>query len=145
MKKNLPKLVRGYLIFGAFYMLVESLVHFSNIRLMSVAGWPKEALAFSSLMSTLYASYSLFISLLLFYLQNNIEKNKSLIKLFSFFALFHGVLLILLTFTRNYEQIFQNFPSLAFFLPYYNLYLSFESLLSLSFVLLIYLWLKKKD
>lgn len=145
MRKNLPKLVRAYLIFGAFYMLVESLVHFSNVKLLSVNSiWPKTAVTFTAFMSILYASTALFLSAFLLILQTNIQKYQQLIRFIALYALFHGGLMLVASFNSPFDQIYKGLPSLALWIPYYNFYLIFEAMLLFGFTILVYFWQKNR-
>ena len=140
----MKKAVRAYLIFGGIYMLGEALIHFSNAKLTNVAIlWPKDAVTFSSWVSTLYASTTLFLSMLLFYIQHNVEKNKKIIKLLAFYALFHGLLVTYFSLTFGFNEIFQELPSLYLWLPNYSVYLIFEAFLLFVFAFLVYLWQRK--
>lgn len=141
---TMEKIIRAYLIFGGFYMLGEALVHFSNIKLADVSTiWSKDALTFSSWISTLYGSTTLFMSLLLFSIQGKVEENKKIVKVLAFYALFHGVLVTYASLTIRFDEIFHNLSSLSFWLPTYNGYLLLESLLLFGFAFLVYLWLRK--
>ncbi|OGE32543.1 hypothetical protein A3C59_01580 [Candidatus Daviesbacteria bacterium RIFCSPHIGHO2_02_FULL_36_13] len=145
MKTHLKKFVRGYLLFGSLYMFVEAIIHFSNIKLSSVStNWPKEALTFSSLMSSFYGSTTLFLAAIQLLVQTNIEKFKKIIQLLAFYAGFHGILLIFISATNEVDSIYNNYPSLLFWIPFYNYYLLFEAGLLLLFALLIYFWSRLK-
>lgn len=142
---NLNKIVRAYLIFGGIYMLAEALIHFSGVKLTDVGIlWSKDSLTFSSWVSTLYGSTTLFLSMLLLYIQHNVHENKKIIKVLAFYALFHGVLVTYASLTIRFDEIFQDLSSLSFWLPSYNVYLLLEALLLFVFALLVYLWSKNK-
>lgn len=138
----MEKIIRAYLIFAGFYMLGEALVHFSGVKLTNVDTlWPQEAVTFSSWISILYGSTTLFMSLLLFSIQGSVVENKKIIKVLAFYALFHGILVTYASLTIRFDEIFHSLSSLSFWLPTYNGYLLLESLLLYGFALFIYLWL----
>ena len=142
MNKNLTSLVRIFLLLGSFYMLFEALIHFLNLRLLDVApSWPTSALIYSSWMSNFYASLSLFISILLFYMQNDLGKNQNLIKLTAAYGVFHASMLVLGNLSVKFDTIYQSFPSLSFWLPTYNGILTLEAIFLYSFGLTVFLWL----
>ncbi len=144
MKNNLTKLVRVYMIFGSVYLGLESLIHFSNLRLLDIySTWPKEVATFSSWMSIFYASLAAFLSILLLVLQSDLEKNRATIKLVSLYGIFHGSLLIFASFTVSFDQIYTLHPSLGFWLPSYNSFIFVEAVLLYVFAALVYLWQKR--
>lgn len=137
------KIVRGYLIFGSVYMFIESVIHFFNFRLADVKTiWPTSALTYAASMNTYYALLALFVSLLLFYLQTDLKKNKPLVKLMAIFALFHAAVLTLTSATINFDAVYQHLPSLGFWMPSYNGYLFIEIFMLLTFVAVVYFWQK---
>lgn len=143
MRKNLPKLVKGYLIFGGIYMFFEFLIHFFNLKLSNVTSfWPQSAFTYASWMSIFYGSTCLFISLLSLYLQIDVNRNKQLIKLLAAYSAFHGSVLIFGSLTVKFDAIYHNFPSLSFWLPSYNGFLAFEAALLYGFAILVYFWQK---
>lgn len=139
----LNKILRGYLIFGSIYMLTEALIHFSNLRLLdSISMWSDSALAYSVLMTKLYASFALFFAILLFFIQKDMRKYELIIKILAVFSLLHTVVLIYLSLTENFYTSFGNLTSLSFWIPEYNLFLIFEAVLLFSFSILVFFWQK---
>lgn len=143
-KLNLEKILKSYLLFGGVYMIFESLIHLSQIRLVDVkSNWPDSALIYATLFNYLYGSFALFLAALVFYLQKNLVKNRNLINLLAIFAFLHASLVVFLSLNFNFDLSFAQFNSLRFWIPIYNFYLLFEAILLYFFCLLVYLWNKK--
>lgn len=139
------KILRGYLIFGGVYMLVESFVHFFNFKLLDVQTmWSNQALVYSGFIGALYGSLSLFVAMILFFAQKNLQQNQSLIKLLAVFSLLHAIFLFYSSFSTNFDQFFIGAVSLKFWLPNYNFYLLFEAMLLFSFTFIVFRWSKEK-
>lgn len=131
------------MIFGAIYLVGDALVHLFDLRLTDVAGkWDQPAIIFSRFMSILYASFVLAVALVVFELQKDLAKYQQLIKLSAIWALFHGLLLLYLSFQYNFPEKFQNTPSIYLDLPFYNYYLLFEASLLFSFSLVVFWYFK---
>lgn len=140
----MEKIVRGFLIFGIFYLIFDGLLHFFNIRLLSVQSiWPQSALSYGVLLNMVYASFVFLTTGFAFLMQTDIKKYKNLIILSSFWAFFHAILLIYLSTTQNLVLNGKNLPSLLVWSPFYNQYLFFESTLLISYSLVVFYWVKK--
>lgn len=144
MAKFLEKLLQGFLIFGGAYFIFDALLHFSNIKLLSTIGvWHSSATAYANLMNYLYGSYVLLAAAFSFIIQTDLKKYKTLVIASAFWAFFHAILLLFLVWTNNYQQIFQNLPSILVWLPFYKEYLTFNAVLLLVYSGLVYKWVIK--
>lgn len=139
------RVVKSLLLFGGIYILINGLLHLLNIRLISVINvWPESALSYSKLLNYLYASFTILIAAVAILLQKDINKHKTLIVGTAVWALFHGLLLIGLSITQNYIQIFKEYPSLHLFFPAYDKFLIFEGVLLITYSLVIFVWWRKE-
>ena len=139
------KLVRGFLIFAGVYFIFDGLLHISGIKLLSVAGvWPESAISYANILNYLYSSFIFLAAAFALVLQRDINKYKSLIIVSAFWALLHGFGLLFLVWTQNYQQIFQNLPSLLVWLPIYREYLTANAILLFIYSLTVYLWVRRK-
>lgn len=137
------KVLRFFLIFLAIYLLFDGGLHLLNIRLQSVEQlWPKSAFAYATLLNIIYASFVFLVSFLILSAQRDLKKYKSIILTSAFWALIHGSLLAYLSIAQDFRSYFVNLPSLYVWLPFYNQYLLFESILAYFFSLLVFLWMK---
>lgn len=137
---KLSTVIRGFLLFGAVYMLIETAIHFSNIRISDAFSmWPSSALYFSGFLSEIYASFVLLTSLLLFEMQRSVEKYHTLIGLVGIWALMHGGYL-LFKLIIGFVSHFQTIPSLLVWLPFYEIVVAGESILLIVFGLITLYW-----
>lgn len=140
----MEKMVRGFLIFGVFYLIFDGLLHFFNIRLFSVQDiWPQSAFSYATLLNMVYASFVFLAAGFAFLMQKDIKKYKNLIVLSAFWAFFHAILLIYLSITSNLIFSAKELPSLLVWSQFYNQYLLFESALLIAYSLVIFYWMKK--
>lgn len=140
---NLEKILRIFLNFLAVYLLLDGTIHLLNIRLQSVANiWPASSLSYATLLNAIYASFVYLAAILVLVAQTALKKYKSLILASGIWSVFHGLLLIYLSSSQNFMNIFLNFPSLYVWMPFYNYYLFFEALLSLIYAGLVFIWIK---
>jgi hypothetical protein len=138
------RILRGYLIFGGGYFIFDALLHLSNIKLSSVESiWIFSALSYGQLINILYASFLLLTAGVIFVMQTNLNKYKTLMFVSAIWAIFHGTVLIWLVWSRDYQQIFSLTPSLLVWLPFYREYLTFNSLLLMIYSLLVFFYLRK--
>lgn len=127
----------------AVYLLFESVLYFSDVRLISVKGiWPASAISYSSLINKVLGSAFLLIAIVAVEVGRNLNKYKTFLKLSGWWAVFHGGVLIFLSLTNNYSALFSMLPSLQVFFPYYNQFLILEGLVSICYGLAVYLWMK---
>ncbi len=144
MRKN-DYLLKGYLIFGASYLLLDALLHLFDLRLINVLSvWPVSALEYSRLLDHIYASFVILAALICFEMQRNLAKYKTLIYLSAIWALLHGFLLIFTSLNSNFSEVFKDHNSLGVWLPFYNLYLMFEASLLILYSIVVYLWQRPK-
>ena len=142
MGMNIEKILRFFLIFASGYFIFDGLLHFLGVKLLTVNSWPDAAKVYANLINIIYASFIFLASYIAFMLQKDLKKYKSLIKGSGVWALIHGLALIFLVWTNNYQQIFQNFPSLLIWLPVYREYLGANALLLFSYSVTVYIWQK---
>lgn len=144
MHKNFEKILRVFLNILAVYLILDGIIHLFNIRLQSVADvWPKSALSYAALLDMIYASFVFLAALLLLVVQKSLKKYQNLILASSIWAIFHGLLLIYLSFTQNFTDNFSNFPSLYIWMPFYDQYLLVEASLAFIYAILVFIWIKK--
>lgn len=139
------RVVKLFLLFGGIYILIDGLLHLLNLRLTSVINvWPDSALLYAKLLNVLYASFAILVATVAILVQKDTDKNKTLIVGSAFWALLHGLLLIGLSLTQNYIQIFKTYPSLHLFFPMYDKFLIFEGVLLLVYSLVVFIWWRGK-
>ncbi len=127
----------------AIYLIGDAAIHLFNIRLSSVANvWPDSALNYAVLLNTIYASFVFLAAILIFSAQKDLKKYKDLVFASSFWAVFHGLLLLYLTLTNNFMASFLNYPSLYVWIPFYNQYLLFEATLAFVYAFLVWNWVR---
>lgn len=138
--------MKAFLLFGCAYFLFEFIIHFLNIRLWGVeAVWSPAAQTYATIMNQFYGSLALFISILLFLMQKNMAKYKSIIILTGLWTLFHGLFLIYLSLVNDFSRVFAGLPQLTLWFPFYNQYLLLEALVLFSYALTVWRWIGKKD
>lgn len=145
MHKRLEKVLKVLLIFGGCYFIFDGLLHFLGIKLQSVQSWPESAIEYANLINIIYASFIFLAAIFIFVIQKDIQKYKNLIVLSSIWALFHGLLLIFLVWSNDYQHIFQNYPSLLVWLPVYREYLTINAILLFVYSVVVYFWSKKNE
>jgi len=112
--------------FGVVFMLAESVFHFSALRISGARQlWPTSAWYYALLFNWLWASASLLIAIVLYYLQRDARRYRDLIGAVSWFGLFHaGVLTYFSTVSIEQKLIL---PSLYVWNPYYSVQLRLEA------------------
>lgn len=139
------RVVQLSLLFGGIYILINGLLYLLNLRLTSVIDvWPDSALLYVKLLNALYASFTILAAAVAILLQKDIDKYKVIIVGTAFWAFLHGSLLIGLSLTQNYIQIFKAYPSLHLFFPLYDKFLIFEGMLLLVYSLVVFIWWRGK-
>lgn len=140
----IEKALRIYLIFWGLYLIFEGLLYILNIKLIDTRNiWPPAALAYIELLEKVLGSIFLFVAaVVILEVQRNLKKYKNFIKIGGTWTLFHGILLIFLSVTQNYTEVFKPFPSLLVWFPFYGEYVILEGLAAILFSVLAYLWLK---
>ncbi len=110
------------------------------------AVWSSQAIVYAKLIEEVLGSTFLFIAvIILFEVQKNMLKYKNFIKISALWALLHGILLIYLSFSQNYIEVFKSFPSLMVWFPLYDKYVAFEGIVIICFSMLVYLWIKTNE
>lgn len=144
MGKKIEKLLHLVIIFLGLYLLFESFLYFFDIRLMDVkAIWMPSATTYAKLIEKVLGSAFLFIAVIvLFEVQKDLPKYKNFIKISAIWALLHGILLIYLSFSQNYIEVFKSFPSLMVWFPLYDKYVAFEGIVIICFSILVFFWVK---
>lgn len=141
----MEKLLRGFLIFGGAYLIFDGLLHFFNIKISSVNGaWPQSAISYAGLLNFIYASFVFLAAAIAFVIQKDFKKYKAILLVSSVWAMIHGSLLLFLVWTQNYQQIFQDLPSLLVWLPFYNQYVLIEGVILIIYSGIVYLWARSK-
>lgn len=144
--KMYKNILRGFLFFWGIYLILEAALYLFNIRLYSVETlWPDSALSYAKLINQFLGSFFVFIALLVFEAQKNIEKYQSLIKISGLWALFYGFLLVILSLSKDFSQAFNNLSSLSVWFPFYNQYLLLEAVMLIAYSIVVFLWIRKKD
>jgi len=144
MKKNRYFwLLKKIFQFGMIFMSLETLYHFSGIRISGTESvWPHSAVKFSQFLMFLWASVSLFLTGYLFFLQKQLQQYRDLIVWTGLFAIFHGFLLWWCA-SQNYEAIMP-LTTLYFWNPFYSIQLIIEgSILIIIGLYIVYGWQKK--
>ena len=143
MGKNIEKILRGFLIFGAGYFIFDALLHLSNIKLLSPEGvWPASAISYAHLLNYIYASFVILASLVAIVIQQDLKKYKTIVTASGIWTFFHGIVLLYLVWSKNLAEIFKDLPSLQIWLPFYGQYLIFNAILLFIFSAVTYLWVK---
>ncbi len=141
----MEKTVRGFLIFGACYLILDGLIHFFNLRLSSTQSiWPESASSYATLLDMVYASFVFLTASFVLIIQSDVKKYKNFIVVSSFWAFFHGCLLIFLSVGQNLTMKAVGFPSLYVWSPFYNQYLLGEAGLLFIYASLVLIWIKRK-
>jgi hypothetical protein len=133
--------LRVKLTAGGVYMLGESVLHASGIRLTSVQGtWSPAAVKYAGFLETLYASFALCIALLALEAQRSLAGYRRFLYAAGAWACLHGLLLAELAFSPDLLLALDEFPSLHVWIPRYGEYLVFEAVVLWSFSLLVLAW-----
>lgn len=144
MHKTIGKILRIFLVFLGIYLTCEALLAFFNIRLIDINNiWLTSATVFSHFIGFVLGSMFLFAAVMVLEIQRDLLKYKSLVVLSSFWALFHGGLLIYLSFAHDYLKIYQNMSSLFIWIPFYNQFLILEGTVLIIYSILVWVWAKK--
>lgn len=144
MHKKLEKLLRAFIIFWGIYLLFESFLYLFNIRLTDTKNlWLPQAFIYSKFIENMLGSVFLFVSIVVFEVQRDLNKYKTFIILSGIWTVFHGGLLIYLSKEQNYFRIYEKQPSLYVWFPQYNQYLFLEGAVLIIYSLMVYLWIKK--
>ncbi len=138
----MEKILKGLLIFGGGYFIFDGLLHFLGVKLLSVSSWPESAKSYANLINMLYGSSAFLAALFAFIIQKNLKKYKSLVIISGIWAIFHGLVLLILVLTNNYQQLFQPFPSLLVWLRFYREYLIINSMLLFIYAAITFIWQK---
>lgn len=105
--------------------------------------WMPSAITYAKLIEKVLGSAFLFIAVIvLFEVQKDLPKYKNFIKISAIWALLHGILLIYLSFSQNYKEVFKSFPSLMVWFPLYDKYVAFEGIVIICFSILVFFWVK---
>lgn len=124
-------------------MIFEGLLYLFHVRLSDIKDiWPTSAILYSELIGKVLGSMFLFTAVIAFDVQRNLLKYRNFIKLSSFWSLFHGGVLIWLSFSNHYVEVFKNSPSLYVWFPLYNQYVTLEGIMLIVYSILVFLWLK---
>lgn len=143
MPKLVEKVLRGFLICAGMYFIFDGLLHFSGLKLASVNSvWPQSATSYAQLLNYIYASFICLAGAIALFIQRDLKRYKGLIILTGIWAVIHGLILLFLVSNQNYQQIFQNLPSLLVWLPFYKEYLIVNAVLLFGYSGVVYFWSK---
>ena len=136
-KQRYYSILKKLLLFGALFMLGESVYHFSGIRLRGThAVWSEPAIVFSQFFMWLWASASLLIALVICYAYRYFLKAQALLIMLGLFSFFHAA--ILWNFSRlPLTDIWHETPAVFVWFSQYTVQLKFEALVLVLFGLLI--------
>lgn len=110
------------------------------------AEWIPSAIVYAKLIEKVLGSTFLFIAvIILFEVQKDLSKYKNFIKISALWALLHGILLIYLSFSQNYLEVFKSSPSLMVWFPLYDKYVAFEGVVIICFSILVFFWVKTNE
>lgn len=141
--KFIKNALRVLVIFWGIYLTFEGILYFFNIRLTDVKNiWPTSATLYLELIEKVLGSVLLFIAVVAFDMQRNLVNKRNFIKLSGFWGIFHGGVLIWLSLSNNFVEVFKNTPSLYVWFPFYNQYVTLEGIILISYSVLVYFWLK---
>lgn len=141
----MEKTVRGFLIFGAFYLIFDGIIHFFNLRLFSTKYiWPDSAFSYATLLNMVYASFVFLTAAFVLIFQSDLKKYKNFIVVSALWAFFHAGLLIFLSIGQNLTMKAEGLPSLYVWSPFYNQYLLGEAGLLFIYASLVLIWIKRK-
>ena len=139
-------ILRCFLIFGGCYFIFDALLHFSGIKLLSVnSAWPSSATGYANLLNYIYASFVSLAAFIALVIQKDLVRYRHIILLSAIWAIFHGVILLILVWAQNYQQFFQDFPSLLIWLPFYREYISLNSILLFLYSGVVYLYFRETN
>lgn len=141
MHVSLEKFLKSFLTFGVIYFIFDGLLHFLGIKLASVNNWPESAKAYANLINVLYGSFIFLAAGIIFVIQQDLQKYKNIIFLSAIWSLFHGVALLYLVWSNDYQNIFKNHDSLLVWLPFYREYLTLNSALLFIYSISVYFWM----
>ena len=143
MDKKLDQVLRGLLIFAGCYFIFDGLLHFIGIKLSSAQDvWPASASSYADLIDHLYASFIFLAALIAFIIQQDLRKYSKIVAVSAVWAFFHGLVLLSLVGTQNYQQIFKSLPSLLVWLPFYREYLLMNAILLFIYSGVAYAWIR---
>lgn len=141
--KFIENSLRVLVIFWGIYLFFEGILYFFNVRLVDARNiWPASVTLYSGLIGKVLGSVFLFIAAVVFDVQRNLLKYRNFIKLSGFWGMFHGGVLIWLSLSNNFTEVFKNTPSLYVWFPFYNQYVALEGIILVSYSVLVYFWLK---
>ncbi|MBW7944705.1 hypothetical protein H3C70_04910 [Patescibacteria group bacterium] len=115
------------------FMVGEALYHASGVRTAGVETiWPQSAVSFTHLFVMLWASISLLVAAVLFYLQKYLEQAKPLLVILTVPCVIHALLLLWLSLTP-YTQILP-LANLYAWVPFYEVWIRGEAAVLLIYV-----------
>lgn len=126
--------------------MFESSLYLFGIRLSDVREiWPSSGVVYTELIEKVLGSTFLFVAIVIFEVQKNLLKYKTFMKLSAIWAFFHGILLIYLSLTQNYVEVFKDSPSLFVWFNLYDKYVFLEGIAAIGFSILVYFWLRNQN
>lgn len=145
MYRKSQSVLKGLLFLGAIYLFFDSFIHFFDIKLLDVNNaWPLSAIAYAHLLDKISGAYILLIAIFALILRNNLEKYRVLVYFSAVWTLFLGLTFIFISLSTDYSHVFEFIPSLAFWLPFYKIYLLIEAAVLIFYSAVVYLWFRSK-
>lgn len=140
-EKNLLTLIRALLIFGSLYLFIEGIIHLFALRLISVTSiWPQSAILYASWMGRFYGSFTVLVAILLFYIQRDVTKFRTILTITAIFAVFHAFMLVFGAATEPFDAVYRQYPSLSFWIPFYNIFIIIEAIILFLYAIVIFVW-----
>lgn len=137
-------LLKNILRLAFVFLFLVAIVHLSDVRFIDVEGiWDSETMGYAKLISRLFGSFSLILAIISLVASFDLKRNKNIIAAAGLGSLFHTFMLILNTYSSNYDGLFFAHPSLKVYLPFYNLHLVGEALLAGSYGFVALWWYSK--
>lgn len=128
---------RAILLLLASYMVGEAIFHASGLRSRdALAAWPAAAIIYVRFFEIFWSLASIFIAIVLFTIQTNLQKYSQPLWLLSWYGLLHGAVLVWLSFQPL--EVMATYPSLTAWLPNYPLYLRIEAALLIGSFLVVW-------
>lgn len=138
-------ILKWYIFITSVYLLSDAIVHLLDFKLIDVIlTWPVQAVFYSKFIGHLYGFFAILVAIFGIEVQRNIKKYKNLIYLTAVWLVFYGINLLITGLGADFSEIFTKEPSVYVWLPSYNLYLVFESVLCFVFAGLTLFWWKSE-
>lgn len=122
--------------FGYIFMFIEAVYHASGVRMTGVeAFWPDSAVQFARLFMMLWASASLVLAVVFYYVQKHFQQTKPLLVYLTLPAVLHSLMLVWLSLTP-FTKIMP-LANLYAWIPFYEVWIRGEATMLTLYVLYI--------